>query len=77
MAKVEFLREIDVLLQDDDISDDDRLVSYTVCECMTCNWTFIGDCERQGRGYTSEGTQIPNFCPMCGNKFDDVLIEQS
>jgi len=73
-AKVKFLREIEAVLQDESIDEDERLISLTVCECMKCHWTFIGDCERQGYGFTSQSQQISNFCPMCGSKFDDDLI---
>lgn len=74
LTKVKFLKEIEVVLQDDERDEDDRLISFTVCECMKCHWTFIGDCERHGHGgYTSEGVQVPNYCPMCGSKFGDEM----
>lgn len=72
-AKVKFLREIDAWLLNTDIPEDNCNVSFTVCECMKCHWTFIGDCERQLHPASTEGTQIPNYCPMCGSKFDDLL----
>ena len=74
-TKVKFLREIDVILQDEEINEDERHTSFTACECMKCHWKFIGDCERHGYGYTSEGTQIPNYCPMCGTKFDGEMAD--
>lgn len=74
-AKVKVLQEIDAMLQDEEINEADRFVSFTACECMECHWTFIGDCEREGYGYTSQSQQVPNFCPMCGSKFVDSLIE--
>lgn len=74
-VKVKFLREVDVELQDSSIDEDSRRTSYTACECMKCLWQFIGDCQRFGYGYTSEGVQIPNYCPMCGSKFEDELLE--
>ncbi|MEK3784116.1 hypothetical protein [Paenibacillus sp. FSL R5-0810] len=74
-AKVKFIREIEALRQGVDTDDESRDMSLTVCECMNCHWTFIGDCERQGYGFTNQGVQVPNFCPMCGSKFDDDLLE--
>ncbi|CRF28900.1 Uncharacterised protein [Mycobacterium tuberculosis] len=77
-AKVKFLHEIQAVREvegnPERYDDDDRDMSLTVCECMNCHWTFIGDCERQGYGYTNQGQQIPNYCPMCGSKFDDDLL---
>lgn len=76
ITKVKFLREIEA--ERKDIEDpDERGMSLTVCECMHCHWTFIGDCERTGHGFTCEGTQVPNYCPMCGSKFDDDLLEDT
>lgn len=74
-SQVKFLREIDVWLLNTDIPEDERVMLLTVCECMKCHWTFIGDCERQGYGFTDQGVQVPNFCPMCGSKFDGDLLE--
>jgi rubrerythrin len=75
-VKVKFLREIEVMLQDEEIDEDERLTSFSICECMKCHWKFIGECERHGYGgYTSQGVQIPNFCPMCGGKISDELAE--
>ncbi len=70
-TKVKFLKEIDVKLQDESI-DDERDTSFSLCECLKCHWKFIGECERHGYGFTSQGVQIPNFCPMCGSKIEDV-----
>lgn len=42
---------------------------------MSCHWRFIGDCNREGYGYTCEGTQTPNYCPMCGRKIEDEIDE--
>lgn len=74
-TKVKFIREIEALWQGVDTDDESRDMSLTVCECMNCHWAFIGDCERQGYGFTNQGVQVPNFCPMCGSKFDDELLE--
>ncbi len=74
-TKVKFLSEIDVVVQDEEIDEDDRHASFTICECMKCHWRFVGDCHRFDYGYTSEGTQIPNYCPMCGTKIDDELVD--
>ncbi|MCK2000816.1 hypothetical protein MZM54_05360 [[Brevibacterium] frigoritolerans] len=72
-VKVKIIREIDVVLQDEELNEDERNTSFTVCECMKCHWKFIGECERHGYGFTSEGVQIPNFCPMCGSEISDTL----
>lgn len=72
-TKIKFLRELDVMLQDDDIDEDERITSFAVCECVKCHWRFIGDCERYGYGFTSQGVQIPDYCPMCGSKIEDTL----
>ncbi|MEE3950730.1 hypothetical protein [Peribacillus frigoritolerans] len=72
-VKVKFIREIDVVLQDEEIDEDERNTSFTVYECMKCHWKFVGDCERHGYGFTSEGVQAPDYCPMCGAKISDTL----
>lgn len=74
-TKVKLVKELDAILQDDDLNEDEAFTSFTIYECMSCYWMFIGDCERHGYGYTSEGTQMPNYCPMCGTKIEDELIE--
>jgi len=73
-AKVKFLHEIEAVRQGVDIDDESRDMSLTVCECMNCHWMFIGDCVCEGYGYEIQGQQIPNYCPMCGSKFDDDLL---
>jgi rubrerythrin len=72
-TKVKFLKEIDVVLQDEELEKDEKDASFSVCECMECHWKFIGDCERQGYGFTSQSVQIPDYCPMCGTKIVDVI----
>ncbi|MED1948974.1 hypothetical protein [Brevibacillus centrosporus] len=74
-TKVKFIKELDAILQDEDMDEDEAFVSFTILECMTCHWKFIGDCQRHGYGFTSEGTQVPNYCPMCGTKIDDEMAE--
>jgi rubrerythrin len=74
-TKVKFIRELDVWLLNTEFSEDERTTSFTICECMKCHWTFVGDCNRQGYGYTNQGVQVPNYCPMCGSKFDGDLLE--
>lgn len=76
-TKIKIVRELDVMLTDDDIDDDEKSTSFLVCECMSCHWRFIGDCHRYGYGYTSQGTQTPDYCPMCGKKIDDEIEETS
>ena len=70
---VKFLNELDVEIADDEIPEDERLISISVYECCTCHWKFFGDCERTGYGFTLEGTQTPNYCPMCGRKINDCI----
>jgi predicted Zn-ribbon and HTH transcriptional regulator len=72
-TKVKFLKEIDVVIQDDELDEDERNASFSICECMKCHWKFIGECERHGYGFTSQGVQIPDFCPMCASKIVDVV----
>jgi rubrerythrin len=74
-TKIKFIQEISVELLDEQIYEDEKITSFTVFECGNCHWRFIGDCARYGYGYTSEGTQAPNYCPMCGRKIKDELEE--
>lgn len=75
VTQVKLIGEIDAELKLEDVEEEERLTSFTMFECMKCHWRFIGDCERYGYGYTSEDTQCPNFCPMCGTKISDDLAE--
>lgn len=68
---VKFIKELDFILQDEEVDERDRKTSLTLCECMKCHWKFIGGCERHG-----EGVQIPYFCPMCGSKISEILEDQ-
>lgn len=70
---VKFITELDVDLTNEDIEDDDRATSFTIYECCKCHWRFVGECNRYGYGYTSEGVQTPNYCPMCGGKIEDCI----
>ncbi|MDX8367893.1 hypothetical protein [Cytobacillus sp. IB215665] len=74
-VKVKFQKELEVVIQDDEIDEEDRLTSFTILECMGCHWIFNGDCERFGYGFTSQSTQIPNYCPMCGSKLEGEIEE--
>lgn len=66
-TKIKVLREIDVAIQGEEIDEDDRYATFTICECLKCQWRFIGTCHN---GYTDAGTLIPEYCPMCGTKID-------
>lgn len=70
---VKFLGEMTVEIQDKEISNDERVIALSTWECQKCLWGFFGDCERHGFGYNSEGTQVPNFCPMCGAKIESCI----
>lgn len=72
-TKVKFLHELEAIRQDEGLGEDEHFVSFSVHECMKCHWKFIGDCERHGYGYTSQSVQTPNYCPMCGTKFEDEM----
>lgn len=72
-TNIKFLKEIDVVLQDEEVDKDERNTSFSICECMNCHWKFIGECERHGYGFTSQGVQIPDYCPMCAFKIVDII----
>lgn len=57
----------------DVVTDDMCIEDFNFCECMNCHWRFIGDAQRYGYGYTSEGTDLVNFCPMCGKKIGKIV----
>jgi len=76
-VEIKIIKESEVELLDDDINEDDKVISQLICECTNCHWRFIGDCYRFGYGYTSQGTQIPNYCPMCGGKITDDIANDA
>ena len=72
-TKIKIIKELEVELTGEEVDEDENLVSFLICECMNCHWRFTGDCNREGYGYTSQGVQTPNFCPMCGKELDDEI----
>jgi rubrerythrin len=76
-TKVKILKEIEAEISsfDGDIGEDDRFMSLTIHECTTCHWRFIGEVERYGYGYDSQGQQTPDYCPMCGRKIEDNFAD--
>ena len=70
---VKFLKEMTLENLSDDLDDDEKTISLSAYECCKCHWCFIGDCERTGHGYDLEGTQMPNYCPMCGTKIKEYI----
>ena len=73
-TKVKFLKELTGIIDGDmDEGEDERTFGFTVYECCSCHWRFIGDCDRTGYGYDWQGVQTPNYCPMCGRKISDEM----
>ena len=70
----EVVKYLNVEIQDD--STEDSEMSFTILECTSCHWRFTGECQRYGYGYTSETTEEPNFCPMCGREIDNTEEEE-
>ncbi len=75
-TKIKIIKELDVEILDEEIDKDERITSFLICECSSCHWRFAGDSKRYGYGYTSEGVQTPNYCPMCGKKIEDEIEEK-
>lgn len=73
VTNVKFKKDWLVEDQDEDVGEDEKLKSISIYECCSCHWIFAGDCERYGYGYTSQSTQTPNYCPMCGAKIEDCI----
>lgn len=67
---VEYMK-IEIL--NEDLNEDDRFVIESIYECCNCHWRFVGGYEKYGYGYTSESTDLPNYCPMCGCKIEDCI----
>lgn len=57
----------------DVVTDDMHIDEFNFYECTSCHWRFIGDAQRYNCGFTSEGTDLFNFCPMCGKEIEDVV----
>lgn len=71
ITDVKVVNELLVEMQRDDISEDERLMSLSVLECKSCHWVFFGEAQRGYPYYAvDEGTDTPNYCPMCGKKID-------
>ncbi|RDY22862.1 hypothetical protein CHF27_011110 [Romboutsia maritimum] len=57
-----------------DVATDNILVEeFNFYECVSCHWRFIGDAQRYNCGFIYEGTDLFNFCPMCGKKIEGVV----
>lgn len=69
-TRVKFVGNLEATVFDDGLNDVITISSY---ECMKCHWIFYGDCVRNWHGYTSQLTEVPNFCPMCGSEIEDVV----
>lgn len=71
-TNIQLLKTMDIEILDEAINIPD-FTTLGVYECCHCHWRFIGDCERYDYGYTSETTEVPNFCPMCGFEIEDYI----
>ncbi|WP_432408294.1 hypothetical protein [Wukongibacter sp. M2B1] len=73
-TNIKFINEIDVDITTED-DNEPQIMTLSVYECEACHWRFVGDCNRYGHGYTSEGVQSPNYCPMCGERIKESAEE--
>lgn len=70
---IKLINELEVEIQNEDTYDDERFTTFMVFECMSCHWRFIGDVSRSGYGYTCEGQDTPDYCPMCGREIGELV----
>lgn len=70
-TSVKLLKKIEFDVCDNKLSGDERHISLSMYECVSCHWQFYADIVRFGYGFNSEYQQKPNFCPGCGRKIDD------
>ena len=70
-TKVKLIKKIEFEVCDNKLSKNERHISLSMYECMSCHWRFYADIVRFGFGYNSEYKNKPDFCPGCGRKIDD------
>lgn len=64
---ITFIKELEIQ------SAEGELAVISIFECYGCKWRFVGDCMRYDYGYTSDWTDTPKYCPMCGEKILNVF----
>jgi rubrerythrin len=75
-TNIKLIKEMEVEILEEDLNEDDRFVAESIYECCNCHWRFTGGYERYGYGgFTSESTDLPNYCPMCGLEIEDYFKE--
>lgn len=73
-TNIKIIKEMDIQIINEELENEENSYwSLSVLECTTCHWTFIGDVDRYGYGYTSESQDTPDYCPMCGRKIEELI----